>query len=434
MGFQCHRDCGPRYCASCCRVKSPNLRPPPTMAAPRSRSRRILRSPSLTSLASSLSSLSLSLYTTTSSRTLWGPGALAGKAILALGKATVRGAERVVIHRRLAVIHANLPCRDDDAAFDSDVHAAFFVGLFDDLLELSRPGLYGDGIRHSAMEIILIQIASSQTTHLINCLSQWMLDDLMLLILEIMSVALFSHSGFLEPRLVDAYTSATAGTTGTTIGRVLGGVPGRAITFISALARQNQIACEAALLCGFLEMLLLTASQLGDMNQEDEDRDALNSAFTALHQSAKRIEHSDSDLADLWHSRLEAFWPAEVHPPSTAFEVAANVTKTAPHTWLAIEAEFLQREAACLVRQSSPPRCPMHAGRTLSDASPFPRMSNMTLSNSAVPEMRWTFWKQDSPHHAPCGISWRASCWAATSVRQCWNISERRHIERRCPC
>ncbi|KAJ7052876.1 hypothetical protein C8F01DRAFT_561775 [Mycena amicta] len=171
--------------------------------------------------------------------------------------------------------------------------------------------------------------------------------------------------------------------------RARGAAPSRAITFISALAKQNQIACEAALLCGFLEMLLLTASQLGDMNQEDEDRDALNSAFTALHQSATRIEHSDSNLADLWHSRLEAFWPAEVHPPSTAFEVAAHVTKTAPHTWLAIEAEFLQREAACLLRQSSPPRCPMHAGRTLSDASPFPRMSNMTLSNSAVPEMRW---------------------------------------------
>ncbi|KAJ7052875.1 hypothetical protein C8F01DRAFT_561765 [Mycena amicta] len=58
MGFQCHRDYGPRYCVPCCRVKSPNLRPP-TMAAPRSRSRRILRSASLTSLASTLVALAI---------------------------------------------------------------------------------------------------------------------------------------------------------------------------------------------------------------------------------------------------------------------------------------------------------------------------------------------------------------------------------------
>ncbi|KAJ7223538.1 hypothetical protein GGX14DRAFT_387851 [Mycena pura] len=121
-----------------------------------SRGRRMLHaSPSLASLASSLSSLSL--YTTTSSRTLWGPGALAEKAILALGKATVRGAGRVVIARRMNVIQAHLPCMDESPGADPAVMDA----LFDDLLELSRPGLYPDSIRHAAMDVIQARVGES---------------------------------------------------------------------------------------------------------------------------------------------------------------------------------------------------------------------------------------------------------------------------------
>jgi hypothetical protein len=75
-----------------------------------------------------------SVYTTTSSSTQWGPGALAGKAIRALGKAVVRSAEYFVISRRLTAIKAALPCSDsgDEQTLE---------GIFDDLLELSRYGL-----------------------------------------------------------------------------------------------------------------------------------------------------------------------------------------------------------------------------------------------------------------------------------------------------
>jgi hypothetical protein len=95
--------------------------------------RRILRSsPSLSSLTSSLSSLSI--YTTTSSKTQWGPGALAERAILALGKATIRGAERVVIFKRMATIRDHLPCYGERAGGDTSL----MDRIFDDLLELSR--------------------------------------------------------------------------------------------------------------------------------------------------------------------------------------------------------------------------------------------------------------------------------------------------------
>jgi hypothetical protein len=83
----------------------------------------------MSSLASSLRSRG-SLYTSTSSSTQWGPGWLAGKAVLAVGEAALRGAERLVILKRLATIKAHLPC---DAT-----HSPFMDRLFDDLLELSR--------------------------------------------------------------------------------------------------------------------------------------------------------------------------------------------------------------------------------------------------------------------------------------------------------
>ncbi|KAF8152823.1 hypothetical protein K438DRAFT_1987689 [Mycena galopus ATCC 62051] len=148
--------------------------PPPAQSTS---SRRILRSsPSMTSLASSLSSLSL--YTTTSSRTVWGPGSLSGRALLALGKAAIRGAERVVIAKRMAVLRAQLPCSEERTGADT----SFLDGIFDDLVELSRPELYPDSIRIPAMELILIHIGSRHTTYLINSLSKWLLEDLTLLI------------------------------------------------------------------------------------------------------------------------------------------------------------------------------------------------------------------------------------------------------------
>ncbi|KAG6866890.1 hypothetical protein C0993_007368 [Termitomyces sp. T159_Od127] len=77
-----------------------------------------------------MSSTSLTTSTTSGSIIL-GPGALSGKAILALGKLTLRGAEFVIIRRRLHAIANKFPIAD----------AAYFEGIeqmYDDLLELSR--------------------------------------------------------------------------------------------------------------------------------------------------------------------------------------------------------------------------------------------------------------------------------------------------------
>ncbi|KAF7367717.1 hypothetical protein MSAN_00835500 [Mycena sanguinolenta] len=255
--------------------------------APPMGGRRILRSsPSMTSLASSLSSISI--YTTTSSKTTWGPGALAGKAILALGKAAIRGAERVVIAKRMAVLRSHLPCSDDRAG----PHTSFMDEVFDDLVELSRPELYPDSIRIPAMELILTQISSGHTTYLIHSLSKWLLEDIILLVKEIVSTSMFSKCGFMEPSLVNAYVGALPESTHPLV---------PCIEFIAKLAQQNDTTFEAAIHSKFLDLVLLTASRNRDaFDREHHSSSAL--AFATL--SAPPLE-----LQELWNIELEQYWP-----------------------------------------------------------------------------------------------------------------------------
>ncbi|KAJ6569148.1 hypothetical protein B0H19DRAFT_1373436 [Mycena capillaripes] len=331
--------------------------PPPTLAAG---SRRILRSsPSMSSLASSLSSLSM--YTTTSSRTQWGPGALAGRAILALGKATIRGAERVVIFKRMATIRESLPCYDERGGADTP----FMDRIFDDLVELSRPEFYPSSIRIPAMELILTQIASGHTSFLIHCLSKWLLDDLIMLTTEIMSVCMFCECGFMEPRLVDAYVSALSE----------GRHPlGPCITFITELARQNETTFEAVVLSKFLDLVLLSASRKnrGDFRRDfdPEDYQSFTCAFAIL-------STPPAELHDFWRMNLEQYWPF-VDSPSLA-DVVRQINKTSPATWLILETQFLQNEAPTMLRLVTPHKYPMHSARSVADEA-YPRLKDFTLS------------------------------------------------------
>lgn len=69
--------------------------------------------------------------TTSTTLTVPGPGAISGKAILALGKATLRGTEYLIVRRRLQIIASKFPCKDTDVIPGIE-------GLYDDVLELSR--------------------------------------------------------------------------------------------------------------------------------------------------------------------------------------------------------------------------------------------------------------------------------------------------------
>ncbi|KAJ7250182.1 hypothetical protein B0H12DRAFT_1121125 [Mycena haematopus] len=324
-------------------------------------SRRILRSsPSMASLASSLSSISI--YTTTSSKTEWGPGALAGKAILALGKAAIRGAERVVISKRMAILRVHLPCSEERAG----PHTSFMDEVFDDLVELSRPELYPDSIRILAMELILAQIGSGHTAYLINSLSKWVLEDIIMLVREIISVSMFSGCGFMEPRLVNAYVCALPEST-----RPLE----PCLAFITELAQQNETTFEAVIHSKFLELVLLTASR-EDTSLDRENDPSVALAFAVL--STPPVE-----LQELWNANLEQYLPPRYSP--SLEDVVKHINMTSPATWLILEAHFLQQEAPNMLRLATPVKYPMHS-RSASDVT-YPRLKDFSLS-SEKPEFQ----------------------------------------------
>ena len=70
-------------------------------------------------------------YTTTSSSTIWGPGALLGKFLLAFGKALLHVGEYVVIRRRLSAIKSAFPHHDNSQVKNLDK-------LYEDILEVMR--------------------------------------------------------------------------------------------------------------------------------------------------------------------------------------------------------------------------------------------------------------------------------------------------------
>jgi len=146
--------------------------------------------------------------------------------------------------------------------------------------------------------------------------------------------------------------------------------------FLTEIVRQNETAFEAAVLSRFLDFLLLTASQnhlmIKHHDLDTEGGRALSSAFSAL---------GASPLDELWIGSLEQFWPFD-HPPSLE-DVVLHINKTSPEIWLRIEAHFLQREAPRMLEQATPPKCPMHTGRSVADVT-YPQMHNFTLS-SATP-------------------------------------------------
>lgn len=139
-------------------------------------------------------SLSLSDCTATTSSTVPGLGEISGRAILALGKVTLRGAEYVIIRRRLDTISVKFPHRNTGRILGIDQ-------MYKDVLELSRcdpakfsftsqtypsnrRDLYHDTVRIRALSIILVQIGSRQTQKLVEHLLGWPLIEIKIFISE----------------------------------------------------------------------------------------------------------------------------------------------------------------------------------------------------------------------------------------------------------
>ncbi|KAJ6522929.1 hypothetical protein DFH09DRAFT_1096890 [Mycena vulgaris] len=106
----------------------------------------------------------LSVYTESSVPTVWGPGTLAGRAVLALGEATLKGLNRIVdretraIQKRLATIRVSVP--------------ALTPEMYSELVELARPDLYPENILDAATDILFQQIDLGHTVPVVLTVSQ----------------------------------------------------------------------------------------------------------------------------------------------------------------------------------------------------------------------------------------------------------------------
>ncbi|KAF7296847.1 hypothetical protein MIND_00916000 [Mycena indigotica] len=178
-----------------------------------------------------------------SSSTVPGPGELSGKAIMALGRATIRGIDHFVIMRQLAVIAGQFPLRGAAGEREEEVRE-----MFVDLLEFSRPGLYREEVNKKALRLLLAQIATGETALLIRVLSQWDKLELKLFLAEVLVqlAPLWNPrlGSFLSAPLLTAYTNAGPPTPMTPL-----------LHFLSRLVRTRASICQVTLDVGVLEVI-----------------------------------------------------------------------------------------------------------------------------------------------------------------------------------
>ncbi|KAJ7691308.1 hypothetical protein B0H17DRAFT_1063431 [Mycena rosella] len=287
--------------------------------------------PDLASTTSLHSSSSNSVYTTTSSSTQWGPGALAGKAILAVGKAVLRGAEYLVISRRLSAIKAIMPCLDDNLSQSWSLQR-----IFEDLLELSRPGLYPEAVRVQAMRMILVQIATQKTHHLCLCISQWDVThaELVNFVSEIVAVVLFSKRGFPDHRL-GAYAAALP----------KGSHPwSPCIRFMAEVAQLNDTTFHAVLEARFLETIIWVAGSLQARKYDQALESECNAAFLVL------SVPPSYDLSTLWMEQALKMFQDE--PPTSLRQLVDTIT--VQRAWSVVERRLLETHLLVMIKVSMP--------------------------------------------------------------------------------
>ncbi|KAG7097550.1 hypothetical protein E1B28_004888 [Marasmius oreades] len=171
---------------------------------------QLKRNFSMASLSTS-DHLSESNYTTDSSSigTMVGPGSLAGKAIYRLGKITLKGVEQVAIYRRLSAISFYFPHDHRDSSNVNGIEQMYL-----DLLELSRPGMYSNGIRFQALGMIMAQIGTRNTKYLLNALTRFPSIELGHLVADIIphfdpvSLTSMSHADVVKDPILKAYVES----------------------------------------------------------------------------------------------------------------------------------------------------------------------------------------------------------------------------------
>ncbi|KAL0581068.1 Rho GTPase activating protein [Marasmius crinis-equi] len=230
-----------------------------------------------------------------------GPGSLSARYIYALGKLTLDGYEQIVILRRLLVIRKRFPHRDED-----DVP----LQMYENLLELSRPGLYSKKLRKQALKLVMMQIATRQTGYLLRSLIRWPLKEIDKVISEFMRC--LPTTG---PKRDDEYESV-------------------ARAYLRAAHELEQTPATP-----FLDFLL----QLGQIN-----RDQMELVFTLVPSclNSKTLEQHHHPLIQLLQQRNSGMSPKAVSLLTMKYS-----TQLRSKAWKAVELECRERRLRQMSRK-----------------------------------------------------------------------------------
>ncbi|KAF9260834.1 hypothetical protein L218DRAFT_962170 [Marasmius fiardii PR-910] len=204
---------------------------------------------SVASLTTTGSFLSESNRTSNSSSvgTIVGPGSLAGKAIYRLGKITLKGVEQVAIYRRLSAIYSHFPHLD--SSFVNGIEQMYL-----DLLELSRPKMYSNGIRIQALGMILAQIGSRNIKHLLNALTRFPVIEIGMLVADIVphfdpvTLTFLSTEDATKNPVLKTYTQSLPEREENSFAPL--------VDFLSEVASLDERRCDVVLANGTLDLLL----------------------------------------------------------------------------------------------------------------------------------------------------------------------------------
>ncbi|KAF9466981.1 hypothetical protein BDZ94DRAFT_95506 [Collybia nuda] len=262
-----------------------------------------------TSITDSLAELS-SDGTTTTSATVPGLGVISGRAILALGNFTLRGAEYVIIRRRLNTIASNFPHRNT-------CHIQGIDQMYRDILELSRRGLYHDTIRTRALTIILVQVGSRQTQQLIKCLLHWPPIEIKIFITELTTILHPFQLKFVQgpgeqPTLIRAYAKSLAPWEGHSFEPF--------IVFLQRLVEKNNTIGGAILEGGGMDYLLrLYAFDFSDplTIKEPWDFHRRSTLYAACNSLLLIVSSSPQGLSSIRKHQFHILWSARPELPFT---------------------------------------------------------------------------------------------------------------------
>ncbi|KAF9266102.1 hypothetical protein L218DRAFT_95782 [Marasmius fiardii PR-910] len=126
---------------------------------------QLSRSFSIASFSASLLSDSNRTSNSSSVGTIVGPGSLTGKAIYRLGKIYAKG-RRTSVHIPKNVYDFFSPHQGSSEV--NDIEQTYL-----DLLELLRPDMYSNRIHYQALNMVMAQIGSRKTKHLVDALNRF---------------------------------------------------------------------------------------------------------------------------------------------------------------------------------------------------------------------------------------------------------------------